>query len=83
MHFFTLTNYAVNAFTPPPKKNRLFFPIFSDFSNFSLMVSIAYLRFLVLLVTIRKYEKMSSKKSVKNRDFLFQHSILFSENGQK
>jgi hypothetical protein len=47
------------------------------------MVSIAYLHFSLLLVIIIKCKKMSSKKNTKNRDFLFQHSILFFENGQK
>ena len=83
MHIFDLTIYAQGAFTHPPFKKVEFFPFFPDFFIFSLMVSTAFLRFLVLLVTIIKCEKMSSKKNTKKKDFLFQHSILFFENGQK
>jgi hypothetical protein len=83
MHIFDLTIYAVGAFTHPPLKKLTFSPIFPDFSIFSLMVSPLHLHFLVLLVTIIICKKVSSKKNTKKRDFLFQHSILFFENGQK
>ena len=83
MRIFDLTIYAVGAFTHPPLKKLTFSPIFPDFFDFSLMVSTAFLRFLVLLVTIIKCEKRSSKKNTKKREKSFQHSILFFENGQK
>ena len=83
MYFFTLTNYAVDAFTHPPFKKLTFSPIFHDFSRFSLMVSTLHLHFSLLLVTIIKCKKMYSKKNTKNREKSFQHSILFFENGQK
>ena len=76
-YIFTLTNYAVDAFTHPPLKKSTFSPIFPDFSNFLLMVSFAYLHFLILLVTIRKCEKMSSKKNTKKGIFFFNTLFYF------
>jgi len=83
MRFFTLTNYAVGVFTPPSPKKSEKYHFFPSFSIFSLMVLTLHLNFSLLLVIIIKCEKMSSKKTQKKRDFLFQHSILFFENGQK
>ena len=83
MPFFTLTNYAVNAFTPPPLKKSTFFPIFPDFSRFSLMVSSLHLHYSLLPYIIINAIKCPRKKTQKNREKSFQHSILFFENGQK
>ena len=83
MNFFTLIIYALGAFTPPPLKKSNFFRFFPIFIDFSLMVSIAYLYFSLLLVTIIKCEKNVVKKNTKKWEISFQHSILFSENGQK
>ena len=63
--------YAVGGFTPYRSKNYEKVNFFSDFFNFSLMVSIAYLYFLLLLVTIIKCEKKVFKKKLKKMDFSF------------
>jgi hypothetical protein len=79
----TQTIYAVSGFTHPPQKNSEKYHFFLDFSRFSLMVSSTFLHYSPLSFIITKCNKMSSKKTQKKWDFLFQHSILFSENGQK
>ena len=71
LYFFTLTIYAVGAFTPPSPKKSKKVDIFHDFSDFSLMVSVTILRFFVLLVIIIKCEKNVLKKNTKKTGFSF------------
>jgi len=70
-YIFTLTNYAVDAFTPPPLKKSTFSPIFSDFFRFSLMVLFAFFHILLLSFIIIKCEQNVVKKNTKKKGFSF------------
>jgi len=56
---------------------------FHDFLLFFLMVSFAFLQYSLKSFIIRNFEKVFSKKNIKNGKKGFQDSILFFENGQK
>ena len=57
--------------------------IFPIFSIYCLWSQQPFTNISTLLFTLIKCEKKIQKKNVKNVIFLFQHSILFFENGQK